>query len=244
MKKYRITGPQSISRLEPLLRQHIWTNELSEQAVAVERYENEPLDFVWETTCEREWRKSHASSCVFNKLHNTQILENKANLAFLQKKMSCPSLKTVVATSSSEVASWLANYFSESLNSTIFIDRSQPIELDWWTIKASKGNGGRDIWFANRHNFAEVVQELPKNDEFVIQRYVDNPMLWQGKKKFHFRCYTLLRADMSALLYERAYVLTAGNDYCTSSTDPHSHITNLSVNKKFENHPGPMCLFV
>ena len=43
---------------------------------------------------------------------------------------------------------------------------------------------------------------------------------------------------MSALLYEKAFILTAGESYDTSNTNVHSHITNLSVNKKFLNHPG------
>lgn len=79
-----------------------------------------------------------------------------------------------------------------------------------------------------------------------ICRYVDRPRLWQGKK-YHYRCYSLLQANMSVYLYSKVFILTAGLDYIPSdSTDtspsvvPETsrHITNLSVNKRFKGHPG------
>ena len=49
---YRITGPQSIERLEPLLlllsSSIIWK--------PIDSNNDNKLSFVWETTCERNWR--------------------------------------------------------------------------------------------------------------------------------------------------------------------------------------------
>ena len=42
---------------------------------------------VWETTCEQTWRAAHSQALVLNKLHNSTVLEDKANLAFLQVGM-------------------------------------------------------------------------------------------------------------------------------------------------------------
>ena len=64
-----------------------------------------------------------------------------------------------------------------------------------------------------------------------------SPLLRNGKK-FHFRCYSLLMGDLTALVYQRAFILTAGFDFDLFDADVTKHITNLSVNKKFENHPG------
>jgi hypothetical protein len=47
-----------------------------------------------------------------------------------------------------------------------------------------------------------------------------------------------MKADMSAYVYQMAYILTAGLDYDCENEDPKKHITNLSVNKGFANHPG------
>lgn len=43
---------------------------------------------------------------------------------------------------------------------------------------------------------------------------------------------------MSALVYQKAFILTAGMDFNYSDQDPRRHVTNLSVNKRFANHPG------
>lgn len=42
---------------------------------------------------------------------------------------------------------------------------------DWWALKASKGNGGRDVWVINRHNYAAVFDTVPLRDEYIIQRW-------------------------------------------------------------------------
>ncbi len=108
---------------------------------------------------------------------------------------------------------------------------------DWWVVKASKGNGGRDIWMMNRRNGLDLIRSLPGDEEYVVQKYVYRPKLWNNKK-FHFRCYGLLRSDNSAYLYKIAYVLTAGLDYSCEDENSSRHISNLSVNKRFVNHPG------
>ena len=73
--------------------------------------------------------------------------------------------------------------------------------------------------------------------EYVIQKYIMDPMLWKGFK-FHFRMYAFLQANMRTFLYEEAFVLTAGKKYDRTSDDVQKQITNLSINKKLPGHPG------
>lgn len=224
---FRMTGPQSIERLEPLLPKIVETVNWM-PAVDLEA----PIDFVWETACEKVWEERHKSALVLNRLHNVAIIEDKANLAFLQLRMSVPTLRTFVAGNREKVSQWLwANYRRLS-------ETSNDLGIDWWAVKAAKGNGGKDVWIINSSNFTEVLAEMPENDEFVIQKYVHNPLLWMGTKKFHFRCYAVLTARMAALVYEMAYILTASIDYNCSSMEMQKHITNLSVNKRTPGHPG------
>lgn len=68
-------------------------------------------------------------------------------------------------------------------------------------------------------------------------RYVDSPLLFRGKK-FHFRCYTVMMADGTAMVYRKAFILSAGLDFDYNDDDVRKHVTNLSVNKKFAGHPG------
>ena len=60
----------------------------------------------------------------------------------------------------------------------------------------------------------------------------------KGSKKFHFRCYTMFKADFIAYVYQEAFSLTAAGDFNYDDDDDSRHITNLSVNKKYPNHPG------
>jgi hypothetical protein len=282
---YRITGPQSIERLERLVplvipdcvsvcsgkgsKEYLLRGsdeEVGSHAKSKDKSgEAATLHFVWETACEQTWRERHNAALVLNKLHNVTILEDKSNLAFLQLRIQDHYknvLPTYVANGVNELLSWSENHWSTKKDETS--DAAvKSHDDDWWVVKASKGNGGKDIWVISSDNFRTVIEnelmtpkgttshEVPmKTEEYVIQKYVPRPMLYKGKK-FHFRCYSLLRADMSALFYHMAYILTAGYNY-NKSTDASSFspgdnesdmdirklITNLSVNKHIEGYPG------
>lgn len=176
---YRITGKQSIERLEPLIEslRNEWFHPVSYcnfSSSDPSTIPTLPLQFVWETTCEKSWKQIHLSAKIFNKMNNTSIIESKSNLAFLQLLMNCPTLKTFVARNTKEVQYWIQSYYltiSSSENSEKGEEsRSNPHE-DWWVIKASNGNGGKDIWMINSHNFQEVASSIPDmNEEYVIQK--------------------------------------------------------------------------
>ncbi len=255
---FRVTGPQSIERLEPLVPQVVpgavsICSQEGQSGAKLEASGAERLDFVWETACEMTWRARHSEATVLNKLHNVVILEDKANLAFLQLRMNCPVIDTFIASCAEDVGGWAKRKWSSTCASSSPSSSSSSSgskngkvydENDWWVVKASAGNGGKDIWVMTCDNYGEVLSELPSGETFVMQRYVARPMLWKGKK-FHFRCYSVLRADMTALLYQMAYILTAGYDYANNESmdtmmDSRRLITNLSVNKAIEGHPGQM----
>jgi hypothetical protein len=63
-------------------------------------------------------------------------------------------------------------------------------------------------------------------------------MLYQGKYKFHFRCYSLLNGKFQSFVYKKSFILTSGLEYSDDIHDQRRHITNLSVNKHFSHHPG------
>ena len=225
---YRITGKQSVERLDPLVSRVVsnccaWDKDT---------HTNRQLDFVWETTCEKDLRERHNSAKVINKLHNSQIIESKSSLAYLQLLVDYPMLDTKVAYSSAEVEGWAKRRWYSASNT-----QCETEDRDWWVVKASKGNGGRDVWVFNKSNHEKVISELPPNEEYVIQRYVNNPLLFRGKK-FHFRCYSVMTAGGAALVYRNAFILSAGLDFDYKDDDMRKHVTNLSVNKRFAGHPG------
>jgi hypothetical protein len=161
MFTYRITGKQSIERLE--------INQLSRTYhFSVEPYrlgESKSLSFVWETTCEKHYKKAHQSAFIINKLNNTQIIESKANLAFLQLQMKCPTLKTFVAKDGKEVLEWAKRHFDGKDGAASEISTG-----DWWVVKASNANGGRDIYVIHKDNYEAITSSLHEKEEYVIQK--------------------------------------------------------------------------
>lgn len=253
---YRITGKQSVERLDPLFQalndssvaraakvtfQSVATypdNNLlpadETRRILEQSNQLQPL-LLRETTCEKELKPLHQRAVIRNKLLNNTVLESKANFAFLQYALPDDlALKTFVADSGEEVLQWCARRWN-SAGSTA--DEAPPTS-DWWVVKASAGNGGRDIWMVHAQNYLTELHDLPNQQEYVIQQYVSQPMLYLGSKKFHFRCYGLMVGSGRALLYQKAFILTAGLDYDASVTDSKRHVTNLSVNKHIPKHPG------
>ncbi len=55
---FRITGPQSIARLQPLMHQLNMVDRRSNVWISATE-SSQKLSFVWETTCEKLWRDRH-----------------------------------------------------------------------------------------------------------------------------------------------------------------------------------------
>ena len=174
---FRVTGKQSVERLVPLV------SEIFQGIATTFHLHDGDLrvpTFVWETTCRKEWRAIHNHALVLNKLHNSHVLESKSSMAFLQLTMKGPSLETFVAYSASEVALWAKKRWSEcsppreassSLAGEATLDEAKLVsQRDWWMVKASRGNGGRDVWVFNAGNVEAVVADLHEDQEYVIQR--------------------------------------------------------------------------
>ena len=162
---YRITGKQSVERLDPLLRSLVPNSHFC-NALDLKSISERSLSFVWETTCEKDVRAIHQNAIVLNKLHNSQIIESKASFASLQLLISYPMLETRVASNAGIVEHWATQRWGIDT----VIDTT---DRDWWVVKASQGNGGRDVWVFNSQNYRQVIQELPYQQEYVIQRYTE-----------------------------------------------------------------------
>jgi hypothetical protein len=129
-----------------------------------------------------------------------QIFEDKSNFALLQLRMSAPHLETFVAESKDSLFRWLDAKWSSPLDTKneVSLDHvsfeidlhqlgqvsfegeqhvwsvppSSDVCIDWWAVKASKGNGGKDVWIVHKNNYRHVIAEALRGDEeFVVQRY-------------------------------------------------------------------------
>ncbi len=112
--RYRITGPHSVQRMEPLLAQYCCDMAIDLKPVtSPPEGSSDGLTFVWETYCEKAWKDAHNAALVLNKLHNAIIIEDKANLAFLQVLMSCPTLPTFVCRNLHEITCFYEKYLTK-----------------------------------------------------------------------------------------------------------------------------------
>ena len=66
---------------------------------------------------------------------------------------------------------WQKVLYKSNTETKLVEDKLQP-EGDWWAVKASAGNGGGDVYFINEDNYQTVLPTIPKNMEYVIQKYV------------------------------------------------------------------------
>jgi hypothetical protein len=182
---YRITGAQTIVRIEPLLKPLL----CCDWRLVNDSFTS--VHFVWETSCKIIERVQHLESAILNKLHNSFIIEDKSNLAYLQLIISRNSLvevlETYVAIGLAGVTKWASNRWESvksneaccnrllttgdsSLSSSILEDSagstaSVVIPMvsnsdDWWIVKASKSNCGQDIWILHSYNYKDVLPQL------------------------------------------------------------------------------------
>mmetsp|Transcript_16626 Transcript_16626/g.40949 ORF Transcript_16626/g.40949 Transcript_16626/m.40949 type:complete len:503 (+) Transcript_16626:200-1708(+) len=114
-----------------------------------------------------------------------------------------------------------------------------------WIVKDALSNGGRNIWILTKQNWRLTLNKVSKNVDclapLVIQRYVSQPHLWDGKHKYHLRIYVVLSGNFKKLwIYSRSLVCIANRRYKELDNgldsdgdyffDPHVHITNISTN--------------
>lgn len=106
-----------------------------------------------------------------------------------------------------------------------------------WILKPSAGGMGDGIHLVNE--YSEVTELMGQDDEYVIQSYVDRPLLFD-KKKFDLRIYVILFGvdNMNAYLYEDGLTRFCTVNYEAPNKDNKKndfmHLTNFSINKKSE----------
>jgi tubulin--tyrosine ligase len=111
-----------------------------------------------------------------------------------------------------------------------------------WILKPSITNKGEGLRIVSAVSEVEAaVRELPEMGQWVLQRYVDRPLLLRpgvapasgGGHKFHLRVYVLAAGALRALVFREALVLLAARPYAraTARDDAHraAHVTNTCV---------------
>ncbi|TPP53943.1 Tubulin-tyrosine ligase family protein [Leishmania donovani] len=103
-----------------------------------------------------------------------------------------------------------------------------------WIVKPSSGAKGRHILLLRASAVPEWLERLPEcsRSMYVVQRYVDRPLLLSNGRKFDIRVWALLVSPYSIYAYTQVSCRTASEPYDLSDiTNTHAHLTNHCLQK-------------
>ena len=108
--------------------------------------------------------------------------------------------------------------------------RNQKLEGVWILKPANESCGVGIEMIDDIKKFQEIMNEEEKyNREYVIQKYIENPLLIENKK-FDIRCYAMVvSTDPYILLFKHGYVRRALETYKVDSEDRFVHLVNHEV---------------
>jgi len=193
--------------LQPVLERHGWRPGPPGPAI-----------LVWQLT-KKALPKETAP--VFNGVPNLLLLDDKAVLALLTRRFT----RTTPLVTHVLYGEW------DDVRVGALRERwSDPAcgEPRWWIIKDAHASNGFSAALFDRSARPIVKKDVAGGYCYVVQEYVERPMLIDGRK-FEMRQYVLIRADGSAYTYDGALIRLACVPYVASSKDPRVHITNKFV---------------
>ena len=109
-------------------------------------------------------------------------------------------------------------------------------EKNMWLIKPAALNQGKGIdicW--TMKEIKEVLKNKPMHSVWLIQKYVERPLLFKGRK-FDIRIWAIGTAKHELLYYRHGYLRTSSSEYDTEATDNYIHLTNNCLQKYGENY--------
>lgn len=165
-------------------------------------------------------------AAAFNCLPHVLLLDDKAALALLSHRFT----RTRPLATHIVYGEW-----DEMRIAAICSSWSAPAcgEPRWWIVKDAHSSNGFNAALFDRAARPLCKQDVPGGYCYVVQEYVERPLLIDGRK-FEMRQYVLLCGDGSAYTYDSALLRLASVAYDLVSTDRRAHITNKFVQTGWE----------
>ena len=79
-------------------------------------------------------------------------------------------------------------------------------------------------------NEIKEKEKLYNCNRIIIQKYIENPLLYKGRK-FDMRIWVLLTHTMKVFVFKEGHLKTCSIEYNLNSKDAYAHITNYSFQK-------------
>ena len=84
--------------------------------------------------------------------------------------------------------------------------------------------------YCKKHNL-ELKPKIHKSEYILIQKYLDNPLLYYGRK-FDIRCYVLVDYCFNVFICREGHLKACSQQYNLNNLDVFTHITNYSLQKR------------
>ena len=88
-------------------------------------------------------------------------------------------------------------------------------------------NQGRGIEiFRSLRDITKFLATRMPYTYWVIQKYLEKPLLYRGERKFDIRIWALLTANGELYVYKEGYIRTTSSEYTINAEDNYVHLTN------------------
>jgi tubulin---tyrosine ligase len=203
-------------------------------------------------------QNSNDTKLMFNSYCIRKGLIRKAHIAYYLKKFLLKNSNSTLAKNVPETCIFeldYIDYLDEALNEAFEVELElkenekrleENIKTKKFILKSSMTNKGAEILIFDRRKqleefFQNRIDYLDENDEnydgsldlreWVIQQYIDNPLLLPcyQKRKFHLRVYVIAVGNLNVYVYENIlalFCLKSYNELDLEHKNLMSHITN------------------
>lgn len=182
---------------------------------------------------------------IINHYPNPDCITNKANLTRNLKE-------SVFSSNEFYKESHIINLSKQKVNIESYMEKllkiiDENLEEGVWITKPSDLYEGKNI---KVHKDKETLKQYFKNinlekeneEEYIIQKYVENPMLYDGRK-FDIRVHVLLDKDFNIYIHDFLFVKLSSNKYDNDYNNQITQITNYNIQKN-TNSKLPIILFL
>jgi tubulin--tyrosine ligase len=113
-----------------------------------------------------------------------------------------------------------------------------------WLVKPASLNRGNGIeLFSCLADMLQHLRARKSGSQWVVQKYIEQPALVSGGRKFDIRAYVLLTPEGGVYMANEAYARTSSTPFCLDDlSNKAAHLTNDAVQKhlssyhSFEDH--------
>ncbi|KAF0694771.1 Aste57867_14369 [Aphanomyces stellatus] len=222
--------------------------------------DNRTPQLLWEEYEDLDWKNILSGQVVANSYCVRKGLSRKAQLAiflakYIRKNPGCVLSKALPQTLVVDL--WDA--FDQSLADLGISFRNRLESCLWevkqlfddtpnpgsWIMKPSASNKGAEVNVFNTYDkFKSIISDWTDIREWVVQAYVDRPLLLR-KRKFHVRVYVVAVGALQVYVYQNVLLLTSLNTYDAGDVDDKlSHITNTFQQQDHPNFVEADCVLL